>query len=415
MAQSYIGQNINANLSGADIANGMILYVNGTCMVLCKSAKDVNFAHRDIAAHRSLPETTQLMRLSNRLPLYIDISFCVLLVPALMLLLPIDRWLVSNSLFVYMLVAWLYAVYASNRFFVVPMWFEGRRKYVPLLVLGLCIAGTYLLTAYMAEGRLEHMNLLSAPRFGEINPDCPPPLPGPRRGPRMRTQRMGVWMMFVIVTTFSFVVGLLTELLRESSRRQSLEIAKQKAELALYKAQINPHFLFNSLNVLYGMVIAGSAKTEVAFTHFIAMMRYMYESNDKEWVSVDVEADYLRQYIDFQRYRLPGYAVVNYSYGHDGSGGKKLAPMILITFVENVFKHGVSSSEPTESSVALRVREGVLVLETSNAYLPDETDRNQGIGIANCRQRLMLLYPGRHRLDIDLKDGRYNVRLEITL
>ena len=104
----------------------------------------------------------------------------------------------------------------------------------------------------------------------------------------------------MVVTTFSMAVGLLTELYRQRMHRQAVEFEMKKAELALYKAQINPHFLFNNLNTLYGMVVTASDKTEEAFMQFISLMKYMYTNHSKDKIPISTEIEYIRQYIALQ-------------------------------------------------------------------------------------------------------------------
>ena len=99
--------------------------------------------------------------------------------------------------------------------------------------------------------------------------------------------------LYIAVATFSLAVSLLAELHRQSMARQITEFEKKKTELALYKAQINPHFLFNTLNTLFGLMITGSARAETAFMHFIQLMKYMYTHAGKDKISIDTATDYI--------------------------------------------------------------------------------------------------------------------------
>ncbi len=107
--------------------------------------------------------------------------------------------------------------------------------------------------------------------------------------PKIKLQQQAVWFLYIVVMTFSMAVGLLTQLYHQIMERQAVEFERKKAELALYKAQINPHFLFNSLNTLYAMVLTGSAQVEDAFTQFIGLMKYMYANNTKDKIPVCTE------------------------------------------------------------------------------------------------------------------------------
>ena len=156
----------------------------------------------------------------------------------------------------------------------------------------------------------------------------------------MRTQT--VWFFFLIVTGFSLAIELTFELFRQILSKQEIEAEKNKAELALYKAQINPHFLFNTLNALYGLVLTKSDKTESAFIQFSNILKYMYAQTTSETIPVCNEIDYIRQYVDLQALRLNKHTHISFETQTDDDQAP-IPPMILITFVENAFKYGTSS------------------------------------------------------------------------
>lgn len=352
--------------------------------------------------HNPMPMT------GKKVQLWIDIFFCLVLLPLMIYLLPIERWFQSNTLFVCLLVGWLYMVYFINRVFTVPSLFRNRTRLMwALLVVIAMIAITYLLTRYKMEFPWHNhrpLGMGDAPRR-------------PMSASRLRLHQQAVWFLFVIVTTFSIAIGLLGELYRQRARRQELEAAKNKAELSLYKAQIDPHFLFNTLNTLYSMVVTQSPKTEDAFMQFIDITRYIYNNANQDSVAVEDEAQYLQQYIDLQRNRMNECTTVNFDYNDDHTHpGLTIAPMLLITFVENALKYGVSSSVETVIDVALKVKNGVLTLRTENPVRTKPNDENHvGIGIENCRKRLDLIYGDRYSLDIDNSDDIFNVNLTINL
>jgi len=357
---------------------------------------------------KNINQENQKIMTGKKIQMWIDLFFVFILLPLMIYLLPIERWLENNTLFVCLLVVWLYMVYFVNRAFVVPSLFKNRKHILwVLLVLIAMIGITYLLTLYKMEfpfgqhhrpthiGRGHHA--MSASKF--------------------RLHQQAVWFLFVIVMSFSSAMGLLGELYRQRARRQELEAAKNKAELSLYKAQIDPHFLFNTLNTLYSMVITQSPKTEEAFMQFIDITRYIYNNANQDSVAVDSEAQYLQQYIDLQRHRLNDCTTVNFTYDNDQQlPGATIAPMLLITFVENALKYGVSSSITTLIDIALTVKDGVLTLTTSNPVRtrPDK-DSHVGIGIENSRKRLDLIYGDNYNLDIKDKDDNFNLKLSINL
>lgn len=345
----------------------------------------------------------------KKVQLWIDLFFCLVLLPVMIYLLPIERWLENNLLFVCLLVAWLYIVYFVNRVFTIPSLFKNRQRLIWAVIVVLAMIGiTYLLSQYKMEFHFQRQ-----------------PGQHPAGGPPQRTfspmkfrlHQQAVWFLFVIVMTFSSAIGLLGQLYRLRARRQELEVAKNKAELSLYKAQIDPHFLFNTLNTLYSMVVTQSPKTEDAFMQFIDITRYIYNNANQDYVAVDDEAHYLQQYIDLQRNRLNERTKVNYTYNNDGKyPGLTIAPMLLITFVENALKYGVSTSIDTNIDISFKVVDGILTFTTTNPIRIKPKDESRvGIGIENSRKRLDLIYGNDYSLDINETDDQFDLALTINL
>lgn len=352
---------------------------------------------------------------------YIDLVFCLLLLPALMLLLPLDRWWESNSLFVVVLLGWLYATYWLHRSLTVPLMYgENRRPIFALLILVASLVLTYFISHYpvdfghsMMEREMRRAAKavgMAAEHFSQKRPLRVPP--------SNKMLEQAVWFLYVVVTTFSVVVALLSELNQQIMARQSIEFEKKKAELALYKAQINPHFLFNTLNTLLGLIITKSDQAEDAFMHFSNMMKYMCHNSTQDMVSVQTEIDYIEQYIELQRYRLNEHTHIDFSHSGDGSSYEcRIAPMLLITFVENAIKYGASSHMTSNIKINIMIQNGVLRLSAINPILPHQTEssKGSGIGISNCKKRLELLYPNKHILLIGESGGVYDLSLTIKL
>lgn len=345
---------------------------------------------------------------NKKIPVYIDWTFCLILLPLMIFLLPVERWAVANPLFVCLFIGWLYMVYVINRRYTIPLLFKERKRIAwAITILVVTVLVTYLLTRFQVEfpryiRPIRHIHRMNDDLFTK-------PL-------KIRQYQQAVWFLYMVVSVFSMAVSLLTELYRQLMMRQTVEFEKKKAELALYKAQINPHFLFNSLNTLYAMVITQSEKTEDAFMKFINLMKYMYINNIKDKISIHTEVEYIRQYIELQKYRMPECVHIHFSYEYDETEQKEIAPMILITFVENVFKHGISSCNPSDAFVTIRAKNGELCFSTCNPQLNQvHKKESKGIGIENCRKRLELLYPGKYTLSAEEKEGYYVLTLTINL
>ncbi len=203
----------------------------------------------------------------------------------------------------------------------------------------------------------------------------------------------------------------------ESSRKQ-MENDKLTNELKFLKAQINPHFLFNTLNNLYYLAYSHSANTTEVIAKLSQMMRYMIYDSNYPQVQLDKEIEYMQNYIALERLRLNN--VVPIDFVVEGSTENVLvAPLIFITFLENAFKHGVSTNA-TDSWVKIHFqmhgRECIYTVE--NSKLRNGADVNKeksGFGLQNLKRRLELSYPEKYTLKTDDQPNRYFVQLKLTL
>ncbi|MGN6394322.1 MAG: sensor histidine kinase [Mucilaginibacter sp.] len=203
-------------------------------------------------------------------------------------------------------------------------------------------------------------------------------------------------------------------------RYQRIKFYKQKseAELQLLKAQINPHFFFNTLNNIYGIALKENAsKTAGALELLSDMMRYNMDGVQEDFISLKTELKFIEDYLALQQLRIPAnlkittrinieYPKINY----------KIAPMLLIPFVENAWKYGVSIDKPGTINLEIRVEKHQLIMIVENTVFADiNIEKGSGLGIANVKQRLQMIYPGLHQLMIENENGRFRVKLSITV
>lgn len=322
-------------------------------------------------------------------------------------LLPVNRWLNNNAPFVFLFVGWLYVVYLISRRYVIPWMFRERRYLISALAI---IVGSVLITYLISCYRFEiSQPILRRARHLPETVDLQPRV-------EMILHQRAVWFLYVVVVAFSFAVGVLAELYRQIMERQAAEYEKKKAELALYKVQINPHFLFNTLNTLYGLMLTDSGRAETAFIQFMDMTKYMYVNAEKDKVPLRAEIDYIRQYIELQKNRVNEHTRVHFSLeSRNENPDTMIAPMILITFVENVFKYGVSSHKDSDIYITTTIDGNLLCFTTQNPVIVYPEKEKSGYGIANCRKRLDLLYPGKHQLEIKEQADNYHVTLILNL
>jgi two-component system sensor histidine kinase AlgZ len=198
------------------------------------------------------------------------------------------------------------------------------------------------------------------------------------------------------------------------SRRRQLETEKLNAELKFLKAQVNPHFLFNTLNNLYYLSTIKSDTAPLVIAKLSEVMRYMIYDSNHEQIALDKEIEYMQHYIGLERLRLKEGVPLEFEVA--GRTDMLISPLILITFLENAFKHGVSNGgDHCWIKARIRVEENRLLYTIANSKiraLPCPTD-GEGIGLANVKRRLDLSYPGKHQLNIDDREDSYSVTLTI--
>ena len=245
----------------------------------------------------------------------------------------------------------------------------------------------------------------------------PPPRPGGQRGPGPDRGRPAIdivsIILFIMTWSFSTALLILRQWRNSEQRIARAEFERANAELSFLKAQINPHFLFNTLNNIYAMSVSGNAYTSTAIMKLSNIMRYVTDEANQQFVPLQQEVNCILDYIDLQRMRLNEKTVVDFTVTGDVKG-KSIPPLLLMTFVENVFKYGVSNHEETTINIALSTGgNNIHFLCTNKIFAAQSGQDRTGIGIANSRQRLKSLYPGRHRLEI--KDDGKTYAVDLTL
>lgn len=213
------------------------------------------------------------------------------------------------------------------------------------------------------------------------------------------------------------MVVFLSLILRIQSRLKESEGKKLTAELSLLKAQINPHFLFNTLNGIYALALERSEKTPSAILRLSGLMRYVTTEATNDWVTLEKELNYIVDYVELQILRLGENIEVDFSIKND-SHGMVIAPLILISFIENAFKHGIGPTGEAKIHIEIFVDQNELFLKTSNqkfSYSSALEWEKNGLGIKNAFERLQKLYPNRHKLEIKDSVDSFQVNLKIKM
>lgn len=212
----------------------------------------------------------------------------------------------------------------------------------------------------------------------------------------------------------SLVLQFTTDWFTNERVQRDLENQRLTAELAFLKSQINPHFLFNSLNSIYSLAYQRSETTPEAILKLSEIMRYMlYECNDNK-VDLAKELQYLQSYIDLQKIRFGKKAYVDFEV-HGQVTNQRIVPLLLIAFIENAFKHGVANDPVSPIKLIITVNEDHLTFYMENKKHVLNRDAAGGIGLNNVRRRLNLLYPDAYKLEIHDEADTYSCELSLIL
>jgi LytS/YehU family sensor histidine kinase len=196
---------------------------------------------------------------------------------------------------------------------------------------------------------------------------------------------------------------------------QQLRALQLETELSLLKAQVNQHFLFNTLNNLYGLSLAAPDQMPEAMLQLAGLMRYQLDSSRQSAVTVGTEAEYLANYIGLEKLRLRDNTRVEFTVDLPHPE-QSLAPLLLLPLVENCFKHAIGPSGENTIRIHLTQTDVGLTLRTGNSIPPHFRAAPSGLGLPTLRKRLAQYYPGnRHRLDIKTSDAFYAANLQLVL
>jgi LytS/YehU family sensor histidine kinase len=199
------------------------------------------------------------------------------------------------------------------------------------------------------------------------------------------------------------------------SVRKETEKDRYETELKNLKNQLNPHFLFNTLNNIYSLIPVHPEQAQETVHGLSHLLRYVLYENNSAFVPLDKELSFLQSYIDLMSLRLTDQVELTTDI-ESADGADLIAPMLFISLIENAFKHGISSSQPSFIHIQISVEQGKEVICTvENSYFPkSETDKSgSGIGHKNLVKRLNLLYPQKHKLVVENRDKSYFAQLTI--
>ena len=336
--------------------------------------------------------------------LQVAVWLVFLMIPAISAFAVSHSWTdVTTTLSMSAQVTWIPAtIYLVNLFFLVPFGYYGKRRWLFWLGNGIILA------------------LLVWNYFGGLLPAFMDSIPNEQMKRYAVTSYYSSSILSILMNSLLVCVAVLAHhMYRTQSLKRQLKEEQHKrteAELEWLKNQLNPHFLFNTLNNISSLVQINADKAQDAIAQLSDLLRYaMYETR-REKVPLQGEVEFMRNYVELMKLRCNEKTQVNVQWPVVNSK-TTIAPLLFISLIENAFKHGVSSNRDSRIDIALNADEQQLTFVCDNTYYPkDDADRSgSGIGLENTRRRLDLIYPGRYTWEQTLEDDVYHARIELRI
>jgi len=301
----------------------------------------------------------------------------------------------------FIMIAGALAVFYANYSYLVKRFLFTRRIWLYLIYNLLLFAGVILISHVL-------MNLVP-----------PPELVSPRRGPR--EEMMISFILFdtvkyIFLTVLSVALKATSSWYQMDTERKELEKQRSEAELQNLKNQLNPHFLFNTLNNIYSLIAINGEQAQESVHKLSRLLRYMLYDSAQAFVPLEKDMDFVRNYVELMRIRMPEHVEIQTEI-QIAQPDVLIAPLLFISPVENAFKHGVSNSKPSFVHIEIVAAEKQIHCLIQNSYFPkDEHDQSgSGIGLANLQKRLDLLYSGKYKLACNQDGDTYTFELTLLL
>ena len=310
-------------------------------------------------------------------------------------------------------------IFYLNTWILLPQLYLKKKYFLYAVSILLLLAAVWILKPFdrLVTNRNPSVSIIEQrpkpPRgdFRKPPPGNPPGPPRPQSGRRSPRVDVVSIFLFIMILALSLAIQIRQRLRLAEQRALKAEADKANAELSFLKAQINPHFLFNTLNNIYSLATVKSENTAESILKLSNIMRYVTDDIREEYVPLENEVAFISDYIDLQRLRLGDKMEVGFLVSGKISG-KKIAPLMLMTFIENVFKYGISKHEPSAIDIQLTATSDMIRFFCQNKLYPAPRQaESTGIGIDNTKQRLQHLYPGKHELTIKTDNEKYTVLL----
>jgi hypothetical protein len=229
--------------------------------------------------------------------------------------------------------------------------------------------------------------------------------------PKMLIEGMSVFLIVAVYAMFYFA----DQWHRQQRKARELQQAKTETELQLLKSQVQPHFLFNTLNNIYSQAVRQKDSSAEPIYRLSGLLSYMLYDSRSSWVSASKELEYIRNYVELERMRYQDRLDVSVNV-YDNLDDFWISPLLLLPLVENSFKHGVYNETGTSwIRIDLSVKDNWLTVKIENSHTENKLPQNgkNGLGLENVRKQLSILYPGQHELKCLKEDESYLVVLKV--
>ena len=223
---------------------------------------------------------------------------------------------------------------------------------------------------------------------------------------------IGNLLLLFFITAFNYAYkGILLQIQYEKTKRRQVE-----AELKLLQSQVNPHFLFNTLNNIYSQNLNNPEEANEMILQMADLMRYQIESSKKNEVNIHDEIEFLENYIALEKHRVTDRIKVSFVVDNAENVDLTIPPMLFIPFIENAYKHGISAEGECFITIFLGIKSDSISFKTENTIpLRKQKVKSTNTGLENIKKRLDLLFPEKHRLDIMTDNQTYKVQLDIKI
>jgi uncharacterized membrane protein YidH (DUF202 family) len=329
--------------------------------------------------------------------------------------LPNQYWVKQGVL----LLCWIAAFYLTARVSVPRLLLRGHSGWFVLALVGTALI---IMLAGRALEQVLHLPELMRQAFHAAEAAAGRPVPPRPPGTPPRGYRFDLVSLLItlVVLGIATAITMVQHWQQEARLRERLDQQRTESELALLKAQINPHFFFNTLNNIYSLTLIDGERARAALHRLSRMMRYVLYDTANGEALLSQEVGFIQDYITLMQLRLTERVQVVFEHP-EPVREVRIAPMLLLPFVENAFKHGVAATQTSRIYIALRQPVvGQLEIEVRNTLLPalgTDLAGSNGIGLVNTRRRLDLLYPGRYALHVDkhTPENEFAVELELQV